>query len=236
MTTHVNGTDANGESSGISPKSASPSPPSVYLSFLAPLTHPTVTLWTSHDSPWAHRAAITLKCLNLPYEEVLIDFTKPRPAEYLEINPRGLVPSLKISNGILNDEVITESAIVATFLADNFPDSNFYPKSHESPTSALTRARMTFFVDTWFTKVNTMLYPILRADGEEKERLGKEVVAAVEKEIEPLLEGAGPFFGGSEVMTLAEVGIEWFPFPVPRPVPTVSGVCLRLIMGVLHRL
>ena len=50
------------------------------------------------------------------------------------------------------------------------------------------------------------MYPILKAeDEEEKERLGAEVVEAVKKEIEPLLEGAGPFFGGSKTITLAEV-------------------------------
>ena len=50
------------------------------------------------------------------------------------------------------------------------------------------------------------MYPILKAEGEEeKERLGAEVVEAVRKEIEPLLEGAAPFFGGSKTITLAEV-------------------------------
>ena len=86
-----------------------------------------------------------------------------------------------------------------------FPKPSFYPASRESPTSALTRARMGFFVDTWFSKVNTYMYPILKAEGEEKERMSADLVAAVKKEIEPLLEGAGPFFGGSESMTLAEV-------------------------------
>ena len=52
------------------------------------------------------------------------------------------------------------------------------------------------------------MYPILKAEGEEeKERLGAEVVEAVRKEIEPLLEGAGPFFGGSKTITLAEVRV-----------------------------
>ena len=59
-------------------------------------------------------------------------------------------------------------------------------------------------MDTWFSKVNSLFYPILKAEGEEKEKLGRDIVAAVEKEIEPLLKGAGPFFGGSKVMTLAE--------------------------------
>jgi glutathione S-transferase len=71
----------------------------------------------------------------------------------------------------------------------------------------LTRARIGFFVDTWFTKVNTFMYTILKAEGEEKDELSADLVAAVKKEIEPLLESAAPFFGGSESMTLAEVCI-----------------------------
>ena len=67
---------------------------------------------------------------------------------------------------------------------------------------------MAFFADTFIGKVNGNMYPILRAKGEEeKERLGAEVVEAVRKEIEPLLEGAGPFFGGSKTITLAEVRV-----------------------------
>ena len=49
------------------------------------------------------------------------------------------------------------------------------------------------------------MYPMLKAEGEEKEKVASDVVAAVKKEIEPLLESAAPFFGGSESLTLAEV-------------------------------
>ena len=49
------------------------------------------------------------------------------------------------------------------------------------------------------------MYQVMKAEGEEKEKLGAELVEAVRKEIEPMLEGAGPFFGGSESITLAEV-------------------------------
>ena len=53
--------------------------------------------------------------------------------------------------------------------------------------------------------MNPSFYPLAKADGEEKEKIGKEILATIEKEIEPLLKGAGPFFGGSETLTLAEV-------------------------------
>jgi glutathione S-transferase len=157
-----------------------------------------------------------LKELGLPYEEVIIDLSKPREPWYLEINPvcwpcppfveasltpskRGLVPAIDF-----NGEIITESGVVATFLADAYP-SHVLPASG-TPEAALTRARINFFVDTWFSKVGSYFYKILLSGSEdEKAKLSQEFVEVVGKEIEPLLKDAKPFFGGSQKVTLAEV-------------------------------
>lgn len=118
---------------------------------------------------------------------------------------RGLVPAIKCSAGRLHDEIITESAIVAQFLADLKP-SHLLPASNSSPEAALFRARLNFFVDTWNTKIGSFMFSMFRAEShEEKEVKSKEWVAAVQKEIEPLLKTANPFFGGSKDLTLAEV-------------------------------
>jgi glutathione S-transferase len=46
------------------------------------------------------------------------------------------------------------------------------------------------------------------ADAQERDEAAEALVGAVVKEIEPLLEdGTGPFFGGSERLTIAEVCI-----------------------------
>ena len=118
---------------------------------------------------------------------------------------RGLVPAMKYSGSPLRDEILTESAIVAQFLCDAHP-SHLLPASDSSPEAALFRARVNFFVDTWNTKVGTYMWSMFRAENAaQKEAKSKEWVAAVEKEIEPLLQGCAPFFGGSKDMTLAEV-------------------------------
>jgi glutathione S-transferase len=159
---------------------------------------PKITLYTNHRCPWAHRAHIVLKELGLPYEEVIIDLGKPREPWYLEINPRGLVPAIDF-----NGEIITESGVVATFLADAYP-SHVLPAAG-SPDAALTRARINFFVDTWFSKAGSYFYKILMSGSEdEKAKLSQEFVDVVGKEIEPLLKDAKPFFGGSQKVTLAE--------------------------------
>ncbi|KAI1172640.1 glutathione S-transferase domain-containing protein [Nemania sp. FL0916] len=160
---------------------------------------PKLKLYTNHGCPWAHRAHIALSELKVPFEEEIIDLTVPRTAEYLKVNPRGLVPSLAV-----DDQIITESAVVANFLADYFP-STLAPPSSEA-NGALARARIAFFVDTYMSKVHVSLFPIIKAQTEEeRSALIEKTVGAVVKELEPLLANAGPFFNGSKELTLAEV-------------------------------
>jgi glutathione S-transferase len=51
------------------------------------MAEPQITLYTNHRCPYAHRAHIALEELGLPFEEVIIDLTKPREPWYLKINP-----------------------------------------------------------------------------------------------------------------------------------------------------
>ncbi|KGO78141.1 Glutathione S-transferase/chloride channel, C-terminal [Penicillium italicum] len=166
------------------------------------MSSPKIILYTNRLCPWAHRAHIALKEIGLEYEEVTIDLNTPREPWYLKINPRGLVPTISYDGTI-----ITESGIVAQFLADAH-QTHLLPPS--SPTeNALYRARLSFFVDAFISKVLPSLFASIRATDEtERDAAAEQLVAAVAKEIEPLLadtEGKGPFFGGSEKLTLAEV-------------------------------
>lgn len=190
------------------------------------MSSPKITLYTSRLCPWAHRAHIALKESGLDYEEVSIDLNVPREPWYLEINPvsdikptkhctlerlankplpslqRGLVPSLSY-----NGNIITESGIVAQFIADAHPSHLLPPTT--SAENALYRARVSFFVDAFFSKVVPHFFASLRsASGAERDAAAEQMVAAIVKEIEPLLassEGKGPFFGGSDKLTMAEV-------------------------------
>lgn len=45
-------------------------------------------------------------------------------ADYLQINPKGLVPALRTDEG----DVLTENAAILPFLADSFPDAGLAPK------------------------------------------------------------------------------------------------------------
>ena len=69
------------------------------------------------------------------------------------------------------------------------------------------RARLDWFVDAFINKVNPHIFGGARAaTEEERDKSAEELVAAVAKDIEPrLVEGKGPYYGGSETLTLAEV-------------------------------
>ena len=108
-------------------------------------------------------------------------------------------------NGI-NEQILTESAVIAQFLADAHPSHLTSPAGEIGVPAALFRARVNFFVDTWVTKVLSHMGPMLMAKNDEaRDDAADKLVAAVEKALEPLLADAAPFFGGSKRLTLAEV-------------------------------
>lgn len=147
----------------------------------------------------ANRADIALKELGIPFEERIINVDGPRPAEFLKLNPRGLVPVL-----IFNGQGIIESTIICQFLADIYP-SHLCP-APTSPEGALRRAQMAFFIDAYWTKFHTILFRLFEAPTKDDEE--KIIAAAVEglaTEVDPLLADAAPFFGASDKLTLAEV-------------------------------
>jgi len=162
-------------------------------------TESEIILYTNHRCPWAHRAHIALEALQVPFKEVIIDLDRPRDPEYLAINPRGLVPSISYKG-----EIFTESAPISWLLADAYPGKLVSTSS--DPKGPQQRARIAFFVDTYFTKFQSHLFKLFSAKtDEDQQAVAVAAVDALVKEVEPLLKDASPFFGGSSEITLAEV-------------------------------
>ena len=131
---------------------------------------------------------------------------------------RGLVPSINY-----NGNIITESAVVTQFLADAH-QSHLLPAS-TSEANALYRARVGFFVDAFISKVLPQIFAGQRAqEAGEKDAAAGELVAALAKEVEPLFtwEGPGPYFEGSEKLTLAEVCLHLFHYCLLPPIEDSS--------------
>ncbi len=73
------------------------------------------------------RAATTdwmLKELNVPHQQVVVDFTagENQSAEFTAINPMAKIPTL--TDG---DVVVTEAAAICAYLADRFPEKGLAP-------------------------------------------------------------------------------------------------------------
>jgi glutathione S-transferase len=157
-----------------------------------------ITLYTAHHCPWAQRAQIALRELDLEFETVLVNINIPRTPEYLGINPRGLVPTL-----VHDGHVLTESGLITQFLVDLYPSHLL--KSSSEPDGALQRFNVTFFVESYFTKAHCHFDTAVVACDEEETTAAQKYIDGIVNHIEPLLEDAAPFFGGSSRLTFAEV-------------------------------
>jgi glutathione S-transferase len=137
--------------------------------------------------------------LKIPFKEVTIPLDSPRTPEYLAINPRGLVPSISY-----NGEIFTESAIVSWLIADANPGKLVLAST--DPGGPQHRARISFFVDTYFSKFQSGLMKLFGTKTDaEAVPIVEAAVDQLVKELEPLLKDAGPYFGGSDKITQAEV-------------------------------
>ena len=74
----------------------------------------------------AYAPHILLEDVGAEYEAIKIDFAsgEQRSAAYLSINPKGRVPSLITSEGIL-----TETPAILAFIAQLYPEHNMVPRS-----------------------------------------------------------------------------------------------------------
>ena len=103
------------------------------------------------------------------------------------------------------DKVLAESTLIVQFITELHP-SHLSPTLGTSSETAHFRYQMGFIVDTYFNKVNPLMFKLLGADTTEKqEQRVDEMVAVVKKEIEPLLKDVAPYFGGRKKMTVVEV-------------------------------
>jgi glutathione S-transferase len=83
--------------------------------------------WGS-GSPFAWRVMLTLEVKKLPYESKLLEFSKGehKSADYLKLNPRGKVPTLKDGEFVLN-----ESLAIMSYLDRKYPEPPLFGKTPE---------------------------------------------------------------------------------------------------------
>lgn len=81
--------------------------------------------YTTNSAAMGSHAA--LEEIGAPFELHFVDLTKPRPAEYLRLNPHGKVPTLIDDDAPQGKRVIYQSAAILLYLADKHPEAGLAP-------------------------------------------------------------------------------------------------------------
>ena len=116
--------------------------------------------------------------LEVPHALHLLDFDRreQKSAEYLKINPAGVVPSL-----VIDGEVVTEAPAIAMHLADRYPQAGLAPAPG-------TPERAQYY--RWMFYLANTLQPAYRAWFYSPEIAGAENVEAVKQHAREKIEGA----------------------------------------------
>lgn len=103
-----------------------------------------------HDNPRSSNALkvrFLLAALGLEYERREVPLTRPRPEEYVALNPVGGVPTL-----VDGDFVLAESHAILRYLAQREGRDDLYPPAlHE-------RSRVDEFLDRWHTALRPAFF------------------------------------------------------------------------------
>ncbi len=157
--------------------------------------------------------------LAIPFERVDIGgpFGGNQDAEYLAINPNGLVPTIRDG-----DLILWESNTICRYLASTHNGERLYPPAPAE--RAHVERWMDWQLSTIGPPMGALLYGLIRSKPEQRDHAAIE--AARRKAvtawtiIEDALDGS-PFLAGPE-LTLAEIALgtlvyRWHAFPVERP-------------------
>lgn len=87
-----------------------------------------IELYWGSGSPFAWRVMLTLEVKGLAYDSKLLEFSKGqhKTAEFLRLNPRGKVPTLKD-----RDFVISESIAIMAYLDRKYPEPPLFGSTPE---------------------------------------------------------------------------------------------------------
>jgi glutathione S-transferase len=135
-------------------------------------------LYWGSGSPFSWRVMLTLELKRLPYESKLLEFSKEdhKSYEYLKLNPRGKVPTLKDG-----DFVLYESLAIMAYLDRKYPDP---PIFGETPQETGRIWRSISETDSYVIPPGTKLViPIFFGKGLEKTNEIQEAASAIREEL-----------------------------------------------------
>ncbi|KAI9664165.1 MAG: hypothetical protein M1831_002344 [Alyxoria varia] len=163
-----------------------------------------VTLYAGWFCPFVQRAWIVLEEKQIPYQYVEVN-PYHKPESLLQLNPRGLVPTLEYQN-----KPLYESTVLCEFLDEAFPDK----ESRLLPQDVFERARMRIWVDFVTSRIIPSFHRFLQHQPENgispEQDAGlmekREEFLSKLKEFIKEMDTAGPYFSGSE-LRLVDIAI-----------------------------
>ncbi|KAF9972259.1 hypothetical protein BGZ73_004663 [Actinomortierella ambigua] len=167
------------------------------------MSTPKHTLYSSELCPYAQRARVAILETGFKATEVEIDLSTPREPWYLEINPYGQVPALKLEG---EDFVFLESKFVAKYIAE------LSPKSGLIVDNARDRAHSEFLIHQFDSRVFPAFFKLTYTKDTTKRA---ENVAELDKQLADFTRflekahpstGPGPFIHGAR-FTFADLAL-----------------------------
>ncbi|KAG8901794.1 hypothetical protein FRB99_005094 [Tulasnella sp. 403] len=153
-----------------------------------------ITMFGANFCPFVQRVWAVLEYKGIPYRYVECDPYK-KPKELLELNPKGLVPALKLTEG--------RSLAESTYLEEAYSPPNVAPGAYPSLLPPLSdpyaRARARLEGDRVNRAIVPAFYRYLQAQDPEKQvEHGREFLDGLD-EFTRQMHPDGPFFSGSEL-------------------------------------
>jgi glutathione S-transferase len=165
--------------------------------------------------PYAARTLIVLQELGLAFDTIEIAHS-PKPDWYLNLNPRGKVPAIRIPAD--GNAVVYESAICDEYLCDYYEYSREDSGGSDSearqgllPRAPSMRARMRLLNDHYDTVVGKAQFTYLmnKEDGDMDKELAEALNTSLDVYETALAENGGPYLLGAH-FTLADVHLAPF--------------------------
>jgi glutathione S-transferase len=162
-----------------------------------------IELYWGSGSPFAWRAMLTLEVKGLTYESKLLEFSKGdhKAPAYLQLNPRGKVPTLKDG-----EFVLYESLAIMSYLDRKYPDPPLFGKTPEE-TGLIWRA-LAECESYVVSASNRLVRPIFFGQGLEKVEEIQNAGQTLRDELKLMEErlAASPWLVGNKI-SAADIGV-----------------------------
>ncbi|KAK3698043.1 hypothetical protein LTR37_017159 [Vermiconidia calcicola] len=159
-------------------------------------------LYSGWFCPFVQRPWAVLEEKRIPYQYIEVNpYNKPQ--SLLDLNPRGLVPTLQYDN-----KPLFESTVICEFLEEAYPDH----APHLLPKDPYARARTRIWTDYCTSRIIPAFHRFLQfqpmSDREGLAEARKEFLGHL-KEFAKEMDGEGPFFLGQEPSLIDFVVAPW---------------------------